>query len=114
MLSRFRSAWLSQIGSLLVLRLLRESALSEFEILSRLHTRYGLTPNAREFGRLIKTLLGQGFVRLESGLGGNELQITTAGNMLLSQLEEEYRAVVSNIMRSQGGSYRAVSGSQTS
>jgi len=57
MLSRFRSAWLSENVPLLVLRLLNESALSEFEMLSRLHARYGLTPNSREFGRLKRTLL---------------------------------------------------------
>jgi hypothetical protein len=108
MLSRFRLAWLSQNGLLLVLRLLQESSLSEYEILSRLHARYGLTPNAREFGRIKKTLLGKGYARLDSGLGADNLQITSAGVRLLRLLEEEYRGVVSNMARLENSSSGAV------
>jgi len=103
MVSRFRSALLSQNLPLLVLRLLRESALSEFEILSRLHARYGLTPSAREFGRLKRTLLHEGYVKLESGQACDRLEITATGILLLRLLEEEQRAVASNIMRPPGG-----------
>lgn len=101
-LSRFRSAWLSENTPLLVLRLLRESTLSEWEILSRLHLRYGLNPSAREFGRLEKVLLRDGYAGFEPGLGENKLLITTAGLRLLLRLEEEYRAVVSNVKSSSG------------
>src|ERR1017187_4359125 len=94
MLARFRSAWLSQNLALLVLRLLTESALSEWEILSSLHTRYGLSPNAREFARLERGLLAQGYANLEAGNGGKRLQITAAGLRVLRRLEEEHRTVV--------------------
>lgn len=101
MLSRFRSAWLSQNLALLVLRLLKESGLSEWEILSALHSRYGLDPTAREFGKLEKELVGGGYVLLESDEGGGKLQITGAGISALSRLEEEYRMVVSNAVQPQ-------------
>jgi hypothetical protein len=103
MLSRFRSAWLSQNLVLLVLRLLKESGLSEWEILSALHSRYGLDPTAREFGKLEKELVGGGYVLLESGKDGSKLQITGAGINALRRLEEEYRMVVSNAVQSRGG-----------
>jgi len=102
MLSRFRSAWLSQNLVLIVLRLLRESGLSEWEILSTLHSRYGLNPTAREFGRLERELVAGGYALLESGKDGNKLQITSTGISVLNRLEEEYRMVVSNVVQSQG------------
>ena len=100
-LSRFRSAWLSRNLALLVLGLLRESALSEWEVLARLHSLYGLDPSAREFGRLKKELVGEGYATLEKGLG-NRLQITTAGLKLLRRLEEEHRALATDIGRARG------------
>jgi len=103
MLSRFRSAWLSQNLVLLVLRLLRESTLTEWEILSALHSRYGLDPTAREFGRLEKELVGGGYALLESGKEGSKLQITSTGMGALRRLEEEYRMVVSNVVQPRGG-----------
>jgi hypothetical protein len=103
MVSRFRSAWLSQNLVLLVLRLLRESGLSEWEILSALHSRYGLDPTAREFRRLEKELVGGGYALIESGKEGGKLQITGAGVSALHRLEEEYRMIVSNAMQSQEG-----------
>jgi hypothetical protein len=103
MLSRFRSAWLSQNLVLLVLRLLRDSSLSEWEILSSLHSRYGLIPSAREFGRLEKELLGGGYAVLEDGKDGGKLRITSTGMSALRRMEEEYRMVVSNIVQSRGG-----------
>jgi hypothetical protein len=102
MLSRFRSAWLSQNLVLLVLRLLKESGLSEWEILSALHSRYELDPTAREFGKLEKELVGGGYAVLESGKDGRKLQITSAGISALQRLEEEYRMVVSNAEQPQG------------
>jgi hypothetical protein len=103
MLSRFRSAWLSQNLVLIVLRLLTESSLTEWEILSILHSRYGLDPTAREFGRLGKELVGGGYALLESGNEGGKLQITSAGISALRRLEEEYLMVVANAVQSQGG-----------
>ncbi|MDA4118769.1 MAG: hypothetical protein OK455_10570 [Thaumarchaeota archaeon] len=75
--------------------------MNEFEILSHLHLRYGLTPSNQEFGRLKKVLLTEGYAKMERSSGNNELQITTAGIKLLRLLEEEYREVVSNVVRLQ-------------
>ena len=99
MLSRFRSAWLSQNLVLLVLRLLSESTLTEWEILSILHSRYGLSPNAREFGRLEKELQAHGYASFGTGSDGNKLQITTVGLRVLRRLEEEHRTVVSKVVQ---------------
>jgi hypothetical protein len=96
MLSRFRTAWLSQNLALLVLRLLRNATLSEWEILSRLHSRYGLSPTALEFQRLERELILEGFALVASGDDGSKLQITTSGLKVLRALEEEYRAVVAS------------------
>ncbi len=98
-LSRFRTAWLTQNLTLLVLTLLRESTLSEWEILARLHSRYGLNPSGREFGRLEKELVGEGFVVVEPGIGGDRLRITTAGTGVLARLQREYNSLVSNAVR---------------
>jgi len=103
MLSRFRSAWLSANLALLVLRLLKGTTLSEWEILSSLHSRYGLNPSAREFQRLENTLLGEGYALVDAGKHGNKLKITTAGLGALRRLEEEHQTVVSNAARSQVG-----------
>jgi hypothetical protein len=104
MLSRFRSAWLSQNLALLVLRLLRGSTLSEWEILSALHSRYGLNPTAREFERLEKELVGGGYAQMNLGKDGSRLKITAAGLGALRRLEEEHRTVVSSVAQSQTGS----------
>jgi hypothetical protein len=109
MLSRFRSAWLSQNLALLVLRLLRGSTLSEWEILSTLHSRYGLNPTAREFERLEKELVGEGYALMNPGKDGSRLKITTAGLGALRRLEEEHRTVVSGVAQSQAGSSGSLS-----
>ena len=98
MLSRFRSAWLSQNLALLVLRLLRESSQNEWEILYRLHSRYGFSPAEREFWRSENSIVEDGYASMEPGPGGR-LRITSAGLGLLLRLEEEHRSVVSNVVR---------------
>lgn len=108
MLLRFRSAWLSKNLTLLVLRLLRESTLSEWEILSRLHSRYGFTPSAREFERLEKELQDGGYATLALRGERSNLQITTRGIGLLVRLEEEHRTVVSTIGPPRSASHSAV------
>jgi hypothetical protein len=111
MLSRFRSAWLSRNMVLLVLRLLRGSTLSEWDILSALHSRYGLNPTAREFERLERELVGEGYALLDFGKEGNRLKITVAGMGALRRLEEEHKALVSDLLRSQGGRPDGLAGS---
>ena len=102
MVSRFRSAWLSQNLALLVLRLLRESTLTEWDILSRLHSRYGLGPSAHEFERLEKELIRGGYATLEASAGGSRLHITTTGLGLLVKLEDEYHIIVGDVTRPHG------------
>ncbi len=102
MLQRFRSAWLTENMPMLVLRLLREASLTEWEILSLLHSRYGLTPSTREFARLEKGILAKGYASIEAEAGGDKLRITAEGITLLLRLEKEYRQIVENIAHSQG------------
>jgi hypothetical protein len=102
MVSRFRTAWLSQNLDLLVLRLLRESAMSEWQVLSRLHAMYGLEPSAREFARLEKRLVRDGFMVLETSDGDEKLRITPFGLDLLRRVEDEYRKVVGDLVRLPG------------
>jgi CTP-dependent riboflavin kinase len=94
--------------ALLVLRLLNESTLSEWEILSSLHGRYGLNPNAREFGRLEKELLAQGYASVQVNDTGNTMRITASGRDVLQKLEREHREVVSKAMQLQPNSSGAV------
>lgn len=103
-LTRFRSAWLTQNLDLLVLKLLRESTLSEWEILSRLHSRYGLNPTPREFARLERDLTGKGFASFEQASGEEKFEITSRGLTLLSRMEEEYRSVVACAARPESNS----------
>ncbi|MGH9918677.1 MAG: hypothetical protein ACRD6W_07405 [Nitrososphaerales archaeon] len=103
MVSRFRSAWLSENLALLVLRLLKRSTLNEWEILFTLHSRYGLNPSAREFQRLEKTLVGEGYALVDPGKHGGKLKITAAGLGALRRLEEEHQTVVLNAMHSRAG-----------
>ena len=102
-LSRFRTALLTQNLALLVLRLLRESSLSEWEVLSRLHARYGLDPSAREFARVEKELLGDGFARVESGSDCSKLEITTSGCHLLRRLEREQHEIAKSMVQPHRG-----------
>ena len=104
MLSRFRSAWLSENLALLVLRLLRGSTLSEWEILSALHSCYGMSPTAREFRRLERELVGEGYALVDPSRDGSKLRITTTGLSALRRLEAEHRAVVSEVLQARGGS----------
>lgn len=104
MLQKFRSAWLSANLPLLVLRLLRVSTSSEWEILSFLNERYGLNPSAQEFQRLERSLLGNGYVSLDPHPGGGRMRITTEGLGLLAMLEEQHRGVVAGASGSSPGS----------
>lgn len=92
---RLRSSFLRENMTLLVLRLLAEGDRGEWEVLSALDSRYGLTPTAKEFRKLCETLVGGGYATLERAGRSKALSITKGGAVLLRRLEEEYAAVLS-------------------
>ena len=95
MLHRLRSAFLRANILLIVLRLLSGEELTEWEILSLLHSRYGVTASAKEFRRLYNLMVGGGYARVEYVGTTRKLHITESGADLLHRLEEEYRDIVS-------------------
>lgn len=97
MLHRFRSAFVRENLMLIVLGLLRESELSEWEILSLLHSRYASTPTAKEFRRLSQSAVNGGYASFRWVGKTRKLRISRTGTELLRRLEEEYRAIVSSI-----------------
>jgi hypothetical protein len=103
MLQRFRAAWLSANLPLLVLRLLRVSTSSDWEILSFLHEKFGLTPTAKEFERLERSLIGKGYAILDPH-PGSRMQITAEGLRLLGRLEEDHSGLVASVPGKAGGS----------
>ena len=96
MLHRFRSAFFHENLLLIVLRFLEASEASEWQVLDSLYARYRLTPSAREFRKLLGSLVNRGYVGFETVEGSRRLRITKSGMRLLRRLEEEYRAFVSN------------------
>lgn len=99
---RMRIAFLRENMLLIVLKLLREGEKGEWEVLSALDSRFGLTPSAKEFRKVEETLVGGGYARLERPDGSRVLRMTDVGAALLGRLEEEYRAVVSGYDPSPG------------
>jgi len=96
-LHRFRSAFFHENLMLIVLRLLEDSEPSEWEVLDSLYSRYRLTPNAKEFRRMLESLVSGGYVGFESAEGARRLRITKTGTKLLHSLEDEYRTIVSKV-----------------
>lgn len=96
-LHRFRSAFLHENLTLFVLKLIEDSEKGEWDVLNSLYSQYKLTPNAREFRRLLESLVNGGYASFESTEGTRKLRITKTGTKLLSSLEGEYRAIVSNV-----------------
>lgn len=97
MLHRLRSSFLRENMLLIVLRLLREEDLSEWEILNLLHSQYGLTASPREFRRLCALMSNGGYATVEPVGTGRRLRMTPAGANLLRRLEKEYLAIVSGL-----------------
>jgi len=100
-LQRFRSAFLHENLTLFVLMLIEDSEKREWEVLSELYARHRLTPSAGEFRRLLESLVNGGYATFESTEGTRRLRITKTGMKLLRSLEDEYRAIVSNIGEAQ-------------
>ena len=82
---------------LLVLRLIRDSSLNEWEILATLHKSFVIDPNARGLDLLKRTLLTGGYATTELGGGDAKLRITTKGMGLLERIELENLAFVSRL-----------------
>ncbi len=99
---RFRSAWLSANLPLIVLRTIRESGMSEWEIFASLHRRLGIVPDPRDFHRVRRALLGEGYVLLEQESGDRRMMITEEGFHLLSLLEREHWAMAAEVDCSSG------------
>ena len=93
----FRRAFLEENAILLILRLLRDSELSEWEVLDSLYSRYRLAPERNDFHLLLHSLVDGGFARYEEAEDSGRLNITRAGVELLHALEDEYRAVMSTV-----------------
>lgn len=94
---RFRLAFLQENLMLITLRLLRRSEMSEWEALDSIYSRYRLTPDAKEFKKVLDVLVSGGYVSSEPADDVRELRITRTGVKLLHALEEEYRAIVLSI-----------------
>lgn len=86
---------------LLVLKLIGDSEKPEWEVLNSLYSRYRLTPSAKEFRKLLECLVDGGYATFETTQGTRMLRITKTGMKLLRSLEDEYRAIVSNIGEAQ-------------
>ncbi len=97
MLHRLRSSFLNANQLLMVLDLLEEAALSEWEVLNLLYSRYRSAPGANEFRRLVQSLVRGGYATVELADGTRKLRISEAGLRLRRRLEDEYRAMVSTI-----------------
>jgi DNA-binding PadR family transcriptional regulator len=97
---RFRSAMLSENLSIFVLGLLRESEKDEWEILNLIDSRYDLSVPPKEFRKLLKSLMAQGYASQECAEGNSKMRITRAGMELLRSLELEYREIVSSVKES--------------
>lgn len=74
--------------------MLRDSEMSEWEILNSLHARYGFTPSLAEFRRTSNLLVKRGFAELGQGENGASLRVTEDGLKLLLRLQQEYSAMV--------------------
>jgi hypothetical protein len=100
MLHRFRSAFLRENLLFLVIRLLKDADLSEWEILNLLYSRYETSPGAKEFRKLLETLVSEGYASLEPAGKTRRLRLDVRGTRLLRGIEEEYRSIISGIEES--------------
>ena len=92
---RIRTKWLEGNLLLILLRLLREGPLAQWEILDSLYRSFGLSPDERIFGELVQSLGSQGYLSIRGEGKRHQLQISRDGLKLLSELEKEYKAIVS-------------------
>ena len=93
---RFRSEWVSANLSLIVLRALRRSSMTEWEVLAAIHAAYGFSPRRVDFGNLKSGLVQGGFVRISTEGHARRIEMTKTGGYLLDRLEAEYEALTAS------------------
>ena len=91
---KIRARWFQGNLPLIILKLLRESPLGEWEILDSLYHSLRLAPNEREFERLIKSFVRLGYLQVVFWRKEPRLRINKAGLKLLSELEREQYAIL--------------------
>ena len=96
-LHRFRSAFVQGNLALIVLRLLVDSEMSEWEVMNALYDRYGSSPTSKEFRRLVDELLEGAYATTVEVEETRKLRISNQGRRLFQRLEDEYRQVVSSL-----------------
>jgi hypothetical protein len=92
---RIRSKLLDGNLPLIVLRLLRNVSMDKWEILDSIYHSFGISPDERELERLIKSFNDRGYLQITGNGKRARLRIQTSGVRLLSRLEQEYRAILS-------------------
>jgi hypothetical protein len=96
-IDKFRSLLFHENLLLIVLSMLKDCELSEWEIWRLLHSRYGTTPTAREFQKIIDIITDGAYAKCRWEGSIRKLQLSEAGLVLQRRLEEEYRAIISII-----------------
>ncbi len=81
----------------MVLSYLRQSELSEWEILNLLHSRHNATPGEREFRKLVDSLTQGGYAESELVSGDRKLRLSRKGMDLQRTLAKEYKAVMARL-----------------
>ncbi len=92
---RIRSKWLDGNLPLIVLRLLRNVAMDRWEILDSLYNSFGISLDEKELEKLIKSFHDVGYLQVIRAGKRRRLRIDRSGLKLLSRLEREYLAIVS-------------------
>ena len=77
-----------------VLRLLKQTDLSEWQIMDSLYRLFGTAPDWKAFRTSLELLTSQGFLEVKNGGEARQLRVSKAGIKLLSALEKEYDAIV--------------------
>ena len=95
---KIRSKWFEGNLPLIILRLLREMPLGEWEILDSLYHTLRLAPNEREFEKIIKSFVRLGYLQVVSWRREPRLRINKAGLRLLSELEREHNAILRELI----------------
>src|ERR1700733_15068076 len=101
-IDRFRSVLFHENLLLIVLSLLKDSELGEWEIWSLLRSRYGTTLAgttlaAREFRKIVDTLIDGGYASSRWEGTTHKLRLNETGLVLHRRLEAEYQAIISSI-----------------
>jgi DNA-binding PadR family transcriptional regulator len=101
---RLRTALVHGNLMLIVLGLLADSELSEWELMNELFTRCASLPTSKEFRRLVDELVEGGYTSAAVEGGTRKLRITSHGRTLLRRLQDEYREVASSLRDGGAGS----------